>query len=803
MDKNVAIFLFGLLLLVLFGWYFVTDSERVKRNLGTLLTVLLTSFCLWAAYPPFDRKDADGKLIGEPGKIHLGLDLQGGTSFLIRLDPPAVDGVKKEITKDMVDQAMEAIRKRVDTLGVSEPIITPQGTDRILVQIPGLRQETINDAREQLKKVAKLEFHLVHPQSNMLAQAIEAGAQVAPHGYSLQEMNIERNGKPVTTKLLVKNTADLLGSHVTHAYAYYDAQGWGVALEFDSTGGDQFQKLTQQVAQERTEMAILLDGKIQSAPSVDPDKYPLGIGGGRAQISGGNMAEKEARSLASALQNPLQTPVAIEEERSASSTLGQDAIHSGIWAGIGGLTLVLIFVVIYYRFAGLVAVVGLVVNIIVLFGTMAMFGSVLTLPGIAGVILTIGLAVDANVLIYERLREEMAAGKSLSSSIDAAYNKAFTVIFDANATTLITAGILFWQASGPVKGFAVTLVIGIIASVFSAMVVTRMIFSWALKIGILKRISMLHLISGEGINFMGKRFLWISISLTVAVVSMIGFGVRFPGNLGIDFKGGDLLMLKPGKPVEVAEVLKHIEDLKINDVVVQKETDPSSHTEFISIRSPIDTGDQIEAELFKSMPDAGFIEHKKDKVGKIVGGELAKSSLIALGLGMLGIFLYVTLRFEASFAVGALVALLHDVIITVGLFSIFGHELSLIMVGAILTIAGYSINDTIVVYDRIREGLHSGRRGSIQSIMNASINETLSRTLLTSGCTLLSVAALYFFGGPVLHDFAFAILIGIVVGTYSSIFIASPIVLWWSGHKGGNMRTESKPATGADGIATV
>src|SRR6202012_2485461 len=286
-----------------------------------------------------------------------------------------------------------------------------------------------------------------------------------------------------------------------------------------------------------------------------------------------------------------------------------------------------------------------------------------------------------------------------------------------------------------------------------------------------------------GIDFMGKRFLWISISLTVAVVSIAGFALRYPNNLGIDFKGGDLLMLKPAQSVEVADVHKHIEELKIEDVVVQKETDPSSHSEFISIRSPIDTGEKIEAQLMKTMPQAGFTEHKKDKVGKIVGGELAKRSLIALGLGMLGIFIYVTLRFEMSFAIGALVALLHDVIITVGLFSIFGRELSLIMVGAILTIAGYSINDTIVVYDRIREGLHSGRRGSIQSIMNASINETLSRTLLTSGCTLLSVAALYDFGGPVLHDFAFAILIGIVVGTYSSIFIASPIVLWWSGHK--------------------
>ena len=803
MDKNVAVFLFGLLLLCLFAWYFFTDSERIKRNLGTALTILLTGFCVWAAYPPFDQKDASGKII-VPGKIHLGLDLQGGTSFLIRLNPPADDkGVKKEITKDMVDQAMEAIRKRVDQFGVSEPIITPQGTDRILVQIPGLDESHIADAREQLRKVAKLEFHLVHPGSRSLAPEIAAGTEAAPAGYSLQEMEIERGKKPVTEALLIKNKADLLGSHVTHAYAFYDQQGWGVSLEFDNVGAEQFRSLTEQVAHEHSQMAIVLDGKVISAPTVD-EKYTTGIAGGRAQISGGNMSEKEARNLASALQNPLQTPVVVEEERSASSTLGQDAINSGIWAGIGGLTLVLIFVVIYYHFAGLVAVVGLVVNIIVLFGTMAMFGFVLTLPGIAGVILTIGLAVDANVLIYERLREEMAAGKTLASAINSAYDKAFTVIFDANATTLITAAILFWQASGPVKGFAVTLVVGIIASVFSAMVVTRMLFSWGLKIGFLKRVTMLHLISGEGIDFMSKRFRWIGISLTVATISIIGFAVRFPNNLGIDFKGGDLLMLKPTKEVQVAEVRKHIEELKIEDVAIQKETDPSSHSVFISIRSPIDTGDKIEAQLMKTMPEAGFTEHKKDKVGKIVGGELAKSSIIALGLGMLGIFIYVSFRFEASFAVGALVALLHDVIITVGLFSIFGRELSLIMVGAILTIAGYSINDTIVVYDRIREGLHSGRRGSIQSIMNASINETLSRTLLTSGCTLLSVAALYFFGGPVLHDFAFAILIGIVVGTYSSIFIASPIVLWWSGHKGGSIHTEpEKKSSGTPKIATA
>ena len=782
-------FLYGLLLLILFGWYFFTDSERAKRNLGTVLTLLIASLCITFAYPPFDQKDADGKRFGPPGKIRLGIDLQGGTTFLIKLSPPPdSEGKTKEITRDMVDQAMEAIRKRVDGMGVSEPVITPQGVDRIMVQIPGIDIAKIEDARNQLKQVAKLEFHLVHKDSRILIPQIEAGTAAPPPGYEIVDYEMTRGDQSSKSKLLMKRKADLGGEHVTRAGAFFDSRGWGVHLNFDSQGGNLFGDLTKQVFEEKSQMAIVLDGKIQSAPGVE--KGP--IYGGSAEISGGSMAEKEARGLASALQNPLQTPVVIESERSASSTLGADAIRSGVAAGVGGLVLVLVFVVTYYRVAGLVAVIGLVINIIILFGAMAMFGFVLTLPGIAGVILTIGLAVDANVLIYERLREELEAGKALPVAICAAYDKAFSVIFDANATTLITAVILFWQASGPIKGFAVTLILGIIASVFSAMVVTRMVFSWILRFNLVKRISMLHLISGQGINFMGRRKLWVGISLAAAIISTVSFIARYPHNLGIDFKGGDFLLLKYTQPVEIAEVRAKLAPLNLPDLVIQKESDPTSKTDFISLRSPIDTAEQIEQTLFKEMPEAGFKEEAKDKVGNVVSGELLKSSLWALGLGMLGIFAYVTIRFEMSFAVGAVVALLHDIIITVGVFSIFGRELSLIMVGAILTIAGYSINDTIVVYDRIREGLKDGRKGSVQSIMNASINETLSRTLLVSGCTLLSVAALYFFGGPVLHDFAFSILIGVVVGTYSSIFIASPIVLWWSGQKGGDLRAEVK-----------
>jgi SecD/SecF fusion protein len=769
-------FTFGLVILIIFGWYFATDIGRRKRILGTVLTILLVAFCLVSVYPPRD-------------KVHRGIDLQGGVSFLLQL---VAEGDKK-ITPNLQEQAVGVIDKRINQFGVGEPVIAPQGEDRIIVQIPGLDAKQITEARQQLQRVAKLEFRMVHPQSPQLIRAIEAGSAIIPPGFEIKVSKEVKEGKSVEERMLVKRKTDLGGEHITHAHAYFDQQGYGIAFNLDSEGADVFRQLTTDHIGER--LAILLDGEVQSAPNIQ-GTIPNGSG-----VITGHFTDVEARNLASVLENPLQTPVKIIDERTASATLGTDSIRSGVVAGIGGLILVLVFVIIYYRFAGIIAVFGLMVNIILLFGAMAMFGFVLTLPGIAGVILTIGLAVDANVLIYERLREEMAAGKSLGASIEAAYNKAFSVIFDANATTLITAAILFWKATGPVKGFAVTLTVGIIASVFSAMIVTRTAFSWALETGFLKRITLMHIpwITDKSHDFLGKRFLWIGISLTVIVVSMTGFVMRGEKNFGVDFKGGDLLMLEATREkVTEAQVREAIKPLNLGEAVIQKEHETAINKDYISIRSPFDTSETIKAHLEKTLPQAGFEVRQQDKVGKLVGGELARNSLIALGFGMLGILIYVTMRFEFSFAIGALVALLHDVLITVGVFAICGRELSLVMVGAILTIAGYSINDTIVVYDRIREGLHSGRKGTIQSIMNASINETLSRTLLTSGCTLLSVAALFFFGGPVLHDFAFAILIGIVVGTYSSIFIASPIVLWWSGRKGGSLKSEvTKPVSAA------
>ncbi len=752
-------FFAGLGLLVLFAWYFATDVGLRKRLLATTLVMLLVAFSIATIWPPKE-------------KIQLGLDIQGGTSFLIRLM-----GGDKEVNKGMLDQAVEVIRKRIDYFGVSEPVISPVGNDRILVQIPGLDTAKIQEARDQLSRVAKLEFRLVYPDNGDRLAKIDQGQEVIPPEYRIEVYKIaaEGNEKPREERLLVKKKADLGGDRVRESHAYYGNEGWTVQLKFDSEGAKQFGKITEQYKGHR--FAIVLDGVIQSAPVIRDAIY-----GGDAIITG-KFGEKEARGLASVLENPLQTPVSIEEERSVSPTLGMDSIRASIMAGLMGLAITLVCVLIYYRLPGLVANLALLVNLVLLIGALTMFRFVLTLPGIAGIILTIGLSVDANVLIYERLREEMALGKSLKVAMETAYQKAFSSIFDANVTTLITAIILFWQASGPVRGFAISLTFGILASLFTALIVGRNALGWLVDTGRVKKISMLHLISSQNINFLGKGFLACMCSLALILAGATSFYIRGEKNFGVDFRGGDLVTLSSPSKINIGPVRDSLKPIGLADASIQESAQGGKY--YITVRSPLNTSDKVEKQIIQAMPTASFKVERSERVGALVGGELAKSSLIALVLGIVGILIFVTFRFELSFAVGAIVALLHDVIITVGVFSLLGRELTLTMVGAVLTIAGYSINDTIVVYDRIREGLASGRRGTIEEIMNSSINQTLSRTILTSTVTLIPILCLFLFGGAVLRDFSLAIIIGVVVGTYSSIFIASPIVLWWTRARGG------------------
>jgi SecD/SecF fusion protein len=756
-------FFSGIGILVLFGWYFATDIGLKKRILAAVLVTLLVIFSIWGNWPP-------------QKKIGLGLDIKGGTSFLIRLV-----GGEKQINKAMLDQAVEVIRKRVDYFGSGEPTISPVGTDRILVQIPGLDTAKIQEARDQLSRVARLEFRMVYPDNGKRLQDIDAGKEVIPPDYRIEvyKMTAEGNEKPTQERLLVKKKADLGGEHVSHASAGYGNEGWEVRLDFDSEGAKRFGDIT--AANVGHRFAIVLDGVIQSAPVIKAAIY-----GGNAVISGGRMGEQEARSLASVLENPLQTPVSIEEERSVSPTLGLDSVRTSIIAGLIGLAITLVCVLVYYRFAGLAADFVLIINLVLLLGAFKLVpgGVVLTLPGIAGIILTIGLAVDANVLIYERLREEMALGKSLKVAVHTAYEKAFSSIFDANVTTLITAVILFWKASGPVKGFAISLTLGILASLFTALIVGRNLLGWFVDTERIKKTSMLHLISSQNINFLGKGFLACMCSLALILAGATSFYIRGERNFGVDFRGGDLVTLSSPNKIDIGQVRDALKPIGLADASIQESAQAGKN--YITIRSPLNTSDKVEKQVTQTLPAGGFHVERSERVGALVGGELAKNSLIALGLGILGILIYVTFRFELSFAVGAIVALVHDVIITVGVFSLLGRELTLTMVGAVLTIAGYSINDTIVVFDRIREGLASGRRGTIEQIMNESINQTLSRTILTSTVTLIPILCLFLFGGAVLRDFSLAIIVGVVVGTYSSIFIASPIVLWWTRARGGS-----------------
>jgi SecD/SecF fusion protein len=775
-------FFFGLFVLFLFAWYFLTDKEKTKRWLGTTLTLLLCAFSI-DAFLPFEQK------------IHLGLDLQGGTSFLVRLVPPVLEegGAARPITPEMQEQAVEVIRKRVDEFGVSEPVITKQGTDHILVQIPGLNTAQVETARQQLQRVAKLEFRLVHPNSDQLVRQITAGTAFTPPGYVVLTSIERRNGQP--EKLLVKRRPELTGQDVAGARPVFEQRGYEVSLRLTHAGAEAFRRVTRDNINNR--LAIVLDNEVVSAPNIQSE-----IPNGEAVITG-NFTAEEAKNLASVMENPLQTPVAIDETRTVSATLGKDSIFRGIAAGLAGLAATLVFVLVYYRAAGLVAFIGLAVNGILLFGAMSLFGFVLTLPGIAGIILTIGMAIDANVLIYERLREELEHGKSLKPAIETAYRKAFSAIVDSNLTTLLKVAILFWLGSGPVKGFAITLTIGIIASMFSALLVTRNVFGWALKLGWLKRISMLHLIKSKSFDFLGKWRAALIASLIFLVASMAAFGLRGSKMFNIDFTGGDFLLVKSSTELPEADIRAALGKIGFGGAVIQQEASSQQKeiSHFISVRSPFGSAEKIVHQLEQSFPKAGLTVERSEGVGPIMGAQLATTSLFALGIAILGILLYVTIRFEFSFAIGTIVAMLHDLVITLGIFVLTGREFSLVMVGAILTVAGYSINDKIVVFDRIREGLRSGRKGSIQYLMNASINETLSRTILTSGVTLLCMLSLLIFGGPVLADFAFTNVVGVIVGTYSSIFIAAPIVLWWSNLHKGNLRREvAKPQeSGAKG----
>jgi len=802
LQDPLVLFLTGLTLMGMFFWYFATEIERRKRNIGTVLTIGVVALCILAASPPRER-------------LKGGIDILGGSSFSLRIqEKEDEEGRKMPITTEQVDQAITVIEKRLNSMGTAEPLIARQGDSGILVQMPGVESEESQKIRSTLEKVAKLEFRQVSPRNEevgpdgkTLAARVAAGDEIVPGFKVYQHKHKDSDGNAISEPILLSSRGALGGSDIADAYPS-PQQSDAVGITLNGDGTDKMIALTKDMRSGVDRIAIVLDGEVISAPVVN--QVPLG----KQFIIEGLNEPGEVKELARSLMNPLENPLVVDEERSVSPTLGSAVVQQGLLAGLLALSFTFVFVLIYYRVSGFIAIIGLILNCIMLFGIMAMFEFTFTLPGIAGMILTIGMAVDANVLIYERLREEMATGKTLKQSIAAAYEKAFTAIFDANVTSLITAVILFWLGSGSIKGFAITLTIGLLCSMFSAILVTRVLFRWSLDGKIFSKLSFLNLIKTTKFNFLGSRRIWITISLIMVAISIGAFAVRQERALGIDFTGGTRIqfLLGENKTISIEEVNNVLGGIKLTKgAFPQEESNPATGT-LLTIRCATADTVAIVTKLREAIPILAerdpvtqkyVISESKEEVSALIGGTFMKQSMVALVIGLLGILGYMTFRFEFSFALGGFVAIMHDIIISLGIVVLLGGELSLIHVGAILTIAGYSINDTIIIFDRVRENLLL-QTGSTERIMNDAINATLSRTVITSGATLISVAILAFLGGDALADFGFIIFIGIVVGTFSSIFIASPIVLWWSTRKGGSLhRDVLASATKAESIAAA
>jgi SecD/SecF fusion protein len=702
------------------------------------------------------------------GRIRLGLDLQGGTSFLVEMDTNRLAQATDASTA--LSHAVEVLRKRVDKFGVAEPLILPQGNDRILVQLPGLSAADQESAKSAIQKAAFLEFRMVSPTSD---QDIKEG--IVQPGYEiLKRKETTRNGRERTEEVEVRKKAEMTGSGIKSAGVMRGNLGEPeIHFTLDAQGTERFAEITRENVHQR--LAIVLDGNLYSAPVI---QTPIENGSG--QITG-QFDNKEAFELANVLENPLRAPLHIIESREVDPTLGKDSIRSGINAAIYGTLAVAVFMIIYYFLAGVVANVALIANIVILLGVMCSIGTTLTLPGIAGIVLTVGMAVDANVLIYERIREESAKGKSLRGAIDAGYARAFGTIFDSNLTTLISSVILIYMGTGSIKGFGVTLTIGLIASMFTALVVTRLIFDFMLARGWLKSLPMLHLVRAEKLDFM-KLAKPAFVASWLLIVMGAGYALhRGEGAFGVDFLGGDTTIFSVEQKPGEAAVRSVLTKAGVKDPRIQFQRDVTNKRDTLRVDSATGTGDKVKATVLE-MKDAKFRLLGQDHIGATVGKEIQKTAVVAVLLSLFGILVYVAIRYEFSFAVGAVVAIIHDILMTIGWYCLSGREFNATTVAAILTIIGFSINDTIVIFDRIREDLKLGVRGTFREVMNQALNQTLSRTIITSGTVFLATLSLYLFGGGAINDFAFAFLVGIITGTYSSIYIASALVLWW--HKG-------------------
>ena len=664
--------------------------------------------------------------------MNWGLDLRGGVYVLYQAQEMA-EGAG---TGDKLERAITIIDSRINALGVAEPVIQREGADRIRVELPGISDQQM--ARQVIGKTALLQF--IGPDGEVIVQ----------------------------------------GDELKNAYAVYDQYNRpAVALEFNAEGTRKFAEATKELVGQQ--IFIHLDAEIISAPVVT-----TAITDGKAIIEGVGTLE-EAGTLALQLRSGA-LPVQLEELeiRGVGPQLGRDSLNRSVRAGVAGLVLVILFMLIFYRGYGLMANIALIVYSAMVLAVLSALKVTLTFPGIAGLILSLGMAVDANIVIFECIKEEIQNGHTARTAIEIGFNKAFRAILDSNVTTLIAAAVLFYFATGPVRGFAVTLSIGILASMFTAVVLTRYLLRLAAGSVLLKWPQTNQRSESSKATTKLRRYARGAVVFSLLLI-LVGVGALFLQglNYSIDFTGGTIIQLDLGRPFTLAEVRETLEPFNLEGSTLQKVTadnisEEEAHEVIIKTRElSAQEQDKLLAafkERFAFTEDAVL---RLDKVGAVVGSELQRQALIALILASIGMIIYITIRFEFRFAVTAMAALLHDAFIIITFFSLFGWKVNSTFIAAILTIVGYSINDTIVIYDRIRENLKLKRKETLAEIVYNSIRQSLTRCINTSVTTLLVLLTLLFFGGLTIRPFIVALVIGVVAGTYSSILLAGTLWLWW------------------------
>ncbi len=716
----------------------------------------------------------------EPAKTALATLIQpvssgmfgAGTITELDLDEPEPGVLRYTLTDEGIDyrvgsavtQSIEVVGRRVNELGTNEPIIQRQGVDRILVQVPGLQDP--QRLKDILGQTAKLTFQMVD-QTVPVQEAIEgrppAGSTVL---YSTDD-------PPVP--YLIENRVIVSGENLVDAQATFDQQTSEpvVSFRFDSQGATRFGQATQQNVGKL--FAIILDDQVVSAPQINEP-----ILGGTGQISGSFTAQT-ANDLAVLLRaGALPADLTIIEERTVGPSLGADSIAAGETASIIAGVVVLVFMVVAYGSLGILANIALIANICLIIAVLSVLGATLTLPGIAGIVLTMGMAVDSNVIIYERVKEERRLGRSLVQSLDSGFARALATVVDANVTTFIAAVILFYLGSGPIRGFAVTLAIGIVTTVFTAFTLTRWLIAiWLRRVrpteipkGIVKLVP-----DNTSISFMSMR----RYAFTLSAVLSIGAAVMFMTkdmNYGIDFRGGSIIEVQAmGDVADAGDVRERLGQLNLGDVQVQEFGSARSLLIRIEAQDGGDNAEQSAVEKSRQELGEDYEFRRVEVVGPTVSGELAWAGTIGVLASLLAMLVYIWIRFEWQFGLGAIISTLHDVIMMVGLYVVAGIEFNLTSIAAILTIVGYSINDTVVVYDRVRENLRKYKKMPIAELLDLSMNQTLSRTVLTGITTLFALLALYIWGGEVISSFTFAMIFGILFGTYSSIFVAGPLLI--------------------------